>query len=73
MVSARRVIELHDRLRADARIDALVTASAGVAIHVGGESTEQLLARADAALYAAKDAGRDCVRVAISPVVRAIL
>lgn len=39
-----------------------VTISAGVAGLRDGESTEQLLARADGALSAAKQAGRDCVR-----------
>ena len=40
--------------------DARVTVSAGVATCVAGESVETLLARADAALYQAKDAGRNC-------------
>jgi PleD family two-component response regulator len=34
------------------------TASAGIAVWDGAESAEALLARADAALYAAKAAGR---------------
>jgi diguanylate cyclase len=37
-----------------------VTVSAGVATCVGGESVEALVARADAALYQAKHAGRNC-------------
>jgi diguanylate cyclase (GGDEF)-like protein len=37
-----------------------VTVSAGVATSVAGESAEALLARADVALYQAKDAGRNC-------------
>ncbi len=37
-----------------------VTVSAGVATSVSGESVEALIARADAALYRAKDAGRNC-------------
>ena len=37
-----------------------VTVSAGVATCVAGESVEALIARADAALYQAKDAGRNC-------------
>jgi diguanylate cyclase (GGDEF)-like protein len=41
-----------------------VTFSAGVAAHRGAESAEALLARADAALYAAKGAGRDRVELA---------
>jgi len=40
-----------------------ITLSAGVAEHVPGETVEALLRRADAALYAAKDAGRDRVEV----------
>jgi len=34
--------------------------SAGVATSVPGESVEALIARADAALYQAKGAGRNC-------------
>jgi diguanylate cyclase (GGDEF)-like protein len=37
-----------------------VTVSAGVATCVAGESAETLIARADAALYQAKGAGRNC-------------
>ena len=37
-----------------------VTVSAGVATSVPGESVEALIARADAALYKAKGAGRNC-------------
>jgi diguanylate cyclase (GGDEF)-like protein len=37
-----------------------VTVSAGVATSVPGESVEALVARADVALYQAKDAGRNC-------------
>jgi diguanylate cyclase (GGDEF)-like protein len=40
------------------------TASFGVAEATAGETGEELQARADAALYAAKRGGRDCVRVA---------
>jgi diguanylate cyclase len=40
--------------------DVRVTVSAGVATCVSGESVETLVARADAALYQAKDAGRNC-------------
>ena len=40
--------------------DARVTVSAGVATSTAGESAEALIARADAALYQAKDAGRNC-------------
>ncbi|MNT80472.1 putative diguanylate cyclase YdaM [compost metagenome] len=42
-----------------------VTISIGVAQHRPGETSEQTLARADAALYRAKGAGRN--RVEVSP------
>ena len=41
-----------------------VTASMGVASGVGAGSLDELLRRADAALYRAKDGGRDRVEVA---------
>lgn len=41
-----------------------VTASIGVAQSVPGDDAAALISRADAALYAAKDAGRDCVKAA---------
>ncbi|WP_028491311.1 GGDEF domain-containing protein [Thioalkalivibrio sp. ALE19] len=44
-----------------------VTASVGVACRHGGESLDALVQRADDALYAAKTAGRDCVRSAPVP------
>lgn len=44
-----------------------VTISQGIALSRMGDSVEMLLARADAALYAAKQAGRNCVRVADDP------
>ncbi len=40
-----------------------VTVSAGVAVCAPEETAEQLLARADAALYRAKHEGRNCVRI----------
>ncbi|MEO5686240.1 MAG: GGDEF domain-containing protein [Burkholderiaceae bacterium] len=40
--------------------DVRVTVSAGVATCVAGESVEMLIARADVALYQAKEAGRNC-------------
>lgn len=46
------------------RRDVSVTASFGVAQWVPGESTNELLARADAALYRAKSSGRNTVKVA---------
>lgn len=44
-------------------IDVSVTASCGVATHLTGEVADQWLARADEALYQAKDHGRNCTRV----------
>lgn len=44
-------------------IDVSVTASCGVAMHLTGEVADQWLARADEALYQAKDHGRNCTRV----------
>ena len=52
-------VGLLDRLRSATPHDQ--TCSVGVAYWRGGDSVEQLVARADAALYAAKHAGRDCV------------
>ena len=43
------------------------TASFGVAERAAGEGFDALLGRADQALYAAKNAGRDCVRLAAGP------
>jgi diguanylate cyclase (GGDEF)-like protein len=44
-------------------IDFRVNFSAGISAYRPGESTEELLARADAALYRAKSAGRNCSRL----------
>jgi diguanylate cyclase (GGDEF)-like protein len=41
-----------------------ITASVGVAQYVNGETVEQLISRADNAMYAAKVAGRDCIKAA---------
>lgn len=41
-----------------------VTISQGIALAHPGDSVESLIHRADTALYAAKAAGRDCVRIA---------
>jgi diguanylate cyclase (GGDEF)-like protein len=43
------------------------TASFGVAEHGAGEGFEEMMRRADGALYKAKNEGRDCVRVAALP------
>jgi diguanylate cyclase (GGDEF)-like protein len=43
--------------------DRRVTASFGVAELLPGEGTSSLMRRADAALYQAKNDGRDCVRI----------
>lgn len=54
---AERILE---RLRrAELLSDRTVTASAGVALHRPGEPSDELLKRADDALYRAKAAGRD--------------
>jgi GGDEF domain-containing protein len=51
-----------ERLRAGT--PAGVTVSVGLALWDSHESAEELLARADRALYAAKTGGRDCLRTA---------
>jgi diguanylate cyclase (GGDEF)-like protein len=50
-----------DRLRATIAKEMPLTVSGGVAEALDGDSNESLLARADAALYGAKAAGRNCV------------
>ena len=50
-----------DRLRARIAKEMPLTVSGGVAEALEGDSHESLLARADAALYGAKSAGRNCV------------
>jgi diguanylate cyclase (GGDEF)-like protein len=40
-----------------------VTLSLGLALHGAGEPSAEVVRRADRALYAAKQAGRDCIRV----------
>ncbi len=64
-----RAIEIAGRMQAalrvvrfDSRAQVRITASFGVAERVKGESLESWVARADKALYAAKEAGRDCIR-----------
>ena len=50
-----------DRLRANVAQAQPLTISGGVAEALDGDSHDSLLARADAALYGAKSAGRNCV------------
>ncbi len=62
----RHGVEAAERFRQGwLHLEPKMTFSAGVAVHEGGERSEDTLARADAALYRAKDAGRD--RVASAP------
>lgn len=60
---AAAIATVVERIRAAVRTHArpgrTVTFSAGIAMHVPGESLESLLARADSALYRAKHDGRD--------------
>jgi diguanylate cyclase (GGDEF)-like protein len=56
----RRAVAAHDWAQLTPGL--AVTVSAGVAISLADESLEQLLGRADAALYEAKRNGRNCVR-----------
>jgi diguanylate cyclase (GGDEF)-like protein len=65
-VAAERLRRAVRGLEMDHPDGGLVTISAGVATVRRGEIPAELLARADRALYAAKAAGRDCVRSADS-------
>jgi len=65
----RKLIALALENNRDLRVAAelasgLVTLSLGVAQLVPDESVDSLVGRADAAMYAAKEAGRNCTRVA---------
>ncbi len=59
---AARVHAAMHALRFEQRPDVRITASFGVAERVKGEPFEAWVARADKALYEAKQAGRDCIR-----------
>jgi diguanylate cyclase (GGDEF)-like protein len=50
-----------DRLRARIANDMPLTVSGGVAEALDGDTAESIIARADAALYSAKSAGRNCI------------
>lgn len=52
------------RVRRSGELVDHITISIGVAVPMPGESIEQVIERADRALYDAKEAGRNCVRVA---------
>ena len=62
---AERIRREVERMKVSPAIDALpVTVSLGVASVNGNEDSQSLFKRADKALYQAKDAGRNCVRLA---------
>jgi diguanylate cyclase (GGDEF)-like protein len=65
-----------ERLRARIEADLPVTVSCGLAAALDGDTSDSLMARADAALYRAKAAGRNCVcrhdGVQIEPVLEEI-
>jgi diguanylate cyclase (GGDEF)-like protein len=44
-----------------------ITISQGLALAHAGDSVDSLIERADAALYAAKEAGRNCIKIADDP------
>ena len=73
-------VHLAERVREQLRVRTIlaldgtaidVTASFGVASSAGRTSPEELLARADAALYEAKRAGKNRVQTAAEPVASA--
>ncbi|MBK7857762.1 MAG: diguanylate cyclase [Archangiaceae bacterium] len=63
-VAARVKAALH-ALRFEQRPEVRITASFGVAERKKGEPFDAWVARADRAMYAAKQAGRDCIRPAM--------
>ncbi len=74
LIGAKRVAEVicmnisRGQLRNSAgKLVDKITASAGVASHIPGETTETFITRVDAALYKSKENGRDRVTLAESP------
>jgi diguanylate cyclase len=61
-----------ERVRSRIRGSLPVTVSIGVAGALPNDTSNALLARADAALYSAKDAGRDCVHINEGPAGRIV-
>jgi diguanylate cyclase len=61
MIAKNHCTQIANNLRSN---DKVVTVSIGAAMLLPGESQQQWLARADAALYAAKNKGRNCVDIA---------
>jgi diguanylate cyclase (GGDEF)-like protein len=59
--------------RAWAAHDPMTTFSAGIAAHESGHSPRETLRLADGALYAAKDAGRDCDMLAAESEIEVVL
>lgn len=60
--AARRLLSVFDKPFTVGGVERAITASAGLAIGNGKESVEKLIGNADAAMYLAKDSGRDCLR-----------
>jgi diguanylate cyclase (GGDEF)-like protein len=66
--SAERIRQRIEQYRFDPQLippDVRPTISVGVAVLTGENSAQDLIARADRALYAAKAAGKNCVRLAM--------
>lgn len=70
-IAAERLCQAVRRLELEHPAGGRLTVSGGVAALRFGESGEQLLARADGALYEAKRSGRDCIRLAAEIVLAA--
>ncbi len=68
LVAGERIREVIAHTGFDsAGIEKKISVSIGIAEFFDGESVEQLIARADLALYSAKNGGRDCVVSAAPP------